>query len=234
MDHAVFDPSPNIEINCYQIGLESEPLIQVDSFLSGADILKKYAIDHSHFKPADNFYPGIRMAVPLIYTAAMAKNLRRPIQSLFGFDPRNAKKAVSTFSIVTQKTEELSLSQKIPHFDAAAKKSLAAVHYLTDDEDSGTAFYRHRKSGFEFVDSDRYSQYMNCVKAQYSNEIKVPRGYICGSTDEYEMIAPVTAKFNRLILYRGSSLHSGIIKPNYDFDPNPQTGRLTITSFLEF
>jgi hypothetical protein len=29
-------------------------------------------------------------------------------------------------------------------------------------------------------------------------------------------------------------LHSGIIQPDYNFDPSPQTGRLTITTFFEF
>jgi len=57
---------------------------------------------------------------------------------------------------------------------------------------------------------------------------------MCGSNNEFEEIMSFEAKFNRLIMYRGTSLHSGIIRPEYNFDPNPQTGRLTITSFYEF
>lgn len=200
--------------------------------MSGAGFLKQYAIDHNEFGPADNYYPGIRMPIPLIYTAALAKNLSYYIQNLFGVNPRNAKKAVSRFSIVTCPPHDLSLLQRIPHFDAASRKSLAAIHYLTDDENAGTAFYRHRELGYEYIDADRYDTYMQRVKEQFDD--KMPPGYIRSSTDEYEMIASFPAQYNRILLYRGSSLHSGIIPENYAFDPNPATGRLTITSFYEF
>jgi hypothetical protein len=112
MDHSVFGPGPNIKIDCYELGEESEPLIKVESFMSGADHLKRYAVERNDFKPADNYYPGIRMPVPLIYTAALAKSLRSHIERLFGIDPRNAKKAVSTFSIVTRPLGELSSSAR--------------------------------------------------------------------------------------------------------------------------
>jgi hypothetical protein len=232
MDHTVFKPGSDIKIDAYTIGNEGEPLVKVESFMSGADHLKRYAVEHNDFKPADNYYPGIRMPVPLIYTAALAKNLRPYIESVFGIDPRGAKKAVSTFSIVTNPTRQLSLLQRIPHFDAASKKNLATVHYLTDDDTSGTAFYRHRKLGYEYIDTARYDTYMQYVKQQFAG--RMPGGYIRGSTDEFEMVASFTAKYNRLIMYRGSSLHSGIIPDTYTFDPNPATGRLTITSFFEF
>lgn len=232
MNQSIFQPGPDAKIDCYRIGNEEEPLVKVESFMSGAQFLKQYAIEQNQFTPADNYYPGIRMPVPLIYTAALAKNLRQYIKSQFGVDPRDAKKAVSRFSIVTCPPEKLSLLQQIPHFDAASKNGLAAIHYLADDDTSGTAFYRHRKLGYEYVDAGRYDTYMQTVKQQF--EEKAPHGYICGSTDEYEMIGSFPARYNRLLLYRGSSLHSGIIPETYKFDPNPATGRLTITSFYEF
>lgn len=200
--------------------------------MSGADLLKRYAVERNDFEPADNYYPGIRMPVPLIYTAALAKNLSYYFENFFGVDPRSAKKAVSRFSIVTFQPDELSLLQRIPHFDAASRKGIAAIHYLADDDTSGTAFYRHRKLGYEYVDTDRYDTYMQCVKTQFAENL--PPGYICGSTDEYEMIGSFPEKYNHLLMYRGSSLHSGIIPETYAFDPNPSTGRLTITSFYEF
>lgn len=232
MDQSVFKLGSDAKIDCYSIGNEREPLVKVDSFMSGAGVLKQYSVEHKKFAPADNYYPGIRMPVPLIYTAALAKNLRHYIENVFGINPRNAKKAVSSFSIVTYPPQKLSLLQRIPHFDAASRKGLATVHYLADDDTAGTAFYRHRELGYEYVDTARYDAYMQCVRKQFDG--KMPPGYICGSTDEYEMIASIPAKYNRLIMYRGSSLHSGIIPETYSFDPDPATGRLTITSFFEF
>lgn len=232
MDQSVFNPGLDAKIDSYRIGNEGEPLMKVESFMSGAELLKQYALERNQFTPGDNYYPGIRMPVPLIYTAALAKNLRHHIENLFGVDPRDAKKAVSLFSIVTCPPQKLSLLQRIPHFDAASKKGLAAIHYLADDDTSGTAFYRHRKLGYEYIDVDRYDTYMQCIKTQFDG--KMPPGYICGSTGEYEMIASFPAKYNRLLMYRGSSLHSGIIPETYTLDPSPATGRLTITSFFEF
>jgi len=37
---------------------------------------------------------------------------------------------------------------------------------------------------------------------------------------------------NRLVMYRCSSLHSGDIPANYNYDLNPATGRFTIAAFL--
>jgi hypothetical protein len=60
------------------------------------------------------------------------------------------------------------------------------------------------------------------------------RRYINGETMHFEPIGAVGAAFNRLILYRSASLHSGCIAPGFRFDPNPRTGRLTANVFLHF
>src|SRR5687767_8138906 len=106
MDQSVFKLGTDAIIDSYSIGNEGEPLVKVESFMSGAKLLRQYAIEQNKFVVADNYYPGIRMPVPLIYTAALAKNLREQIKSVFGIDPRDAKRAVSTFSIVTSPTQE--------------------------------------------------------------------------------------------------------------------------------
>jgi hypothetical protein len=72
------------------------------------------------------------------------------------------------------------------------------------------------------------------INERFSSEDKYPKGYINGSTDQFEEIASFDAIFNRLVMYRGTSLHSGRIGSDYNFDPSPATGRLTITSFFEF
>ena len=58
-----------------------------------------------------------------------------------------------------------------------------------------------------------------------------PPAYICGDTELFERIYEVEARWNRLVVYRTSSLHSGSIATNYPFDPNPMTGRFTVASF---
>ena len=234
LDESILSIAPNVSIQCGQAGLEGEPYIQVDNFIEGAERLKAYAVEHGAFAPADSYYPGIRAAVPLIYTVALAKNLSGYISRYFGFHPRHVKKAVSIFSIVTQAPESLSLYQRLPHFDAPSRLSLAAIHYLGADEGGGTALYRHRNTGFEYVDAERYQPYMAAIHQQFADPQGYPPGYIHGDTDAFTQIHAFAARFNRLVLYRGSSLHSGVLPQDYSFDPDPATGRLTVTTFIEF
>ena len=98
----------------------------------------------------------------------------------------------------------------------------------------GTALYRHKPTGFEYVDEQRYTPYMESIEQRYPSESHYPEGYINGSTDCFEEVASFDAVFNRLLMYRGTSLHSGKIGKDYNFDPSPATGRLTLTSFFEF
>jgi len=234
MENSAFELCEDMQFRCLRIGTENEPLLLIDSFIKGADELKNYAIEKNNFLKSDSYYPGLRMQIPATYTIALAKNLSPFINGFFGLDLEAIKKAVSRFSIVTTPAEDLDLLQRIPHIDSPSKDALAVVHYLKDAPDSGTSLYRHRATGFEYVDGSRYDVYMNHIKNYYADPVHTPTGYMRGSNNEYEEIMSVEAKFNRLIMYRGTSLHSGIIRPEYNFDPNPQTGRLTITSFYEF
>jgi len=60
-----------------------------------------------------------------------------------------------------------------------------------------------------------------------------PPGYVNGSTALFEQIAAYDAVFNRALVYRGTSLHSGSLPPDFVPDANPRTGRLTVNTFLE-
>ena len=39
---------------------------------------------------------------------------------------------------------------------------------------------------------------------------------------------------NRLVVYPGCLLHSGLVNPVIDVDSNPRTGRLTANIFVDF
>ncbi len=234
MDESIYSLCPDVHVECMHIGSEREPLLLVDSFIDGAQALKDYAADNNNFPIVESYYPGKRMAVPFSYSLALAKNLSSYIEGFFGCDLRKVKRAASRFSIVTTPPDELGLLQRIPHIDAPSRNNLAVVHYLTHLVDSGTSMYRHKDSGFEYIDAARYESYMTDIRRQFPNPDKYPKGYICGDTPEFEVITSFDSRFNRMIMYRGSSLHSGNIRENYNFDPNPATGRLTITTFIEF
>ena len=224
----------DLQYECLKVGADQQELVRVDSYMQGVDTLKQHAIENNSFAVADSFYPGVRMDIHDAYIVELVRNFHNIIRDFFGLDLRKIKKAVSKYSMVTFKPQDLNMMQCIPHFDAPSRESLAVIHYLCDAPDSGTSLYRHRKTGYEYIDRGRYDNYVESIQSHYSDPDLYPSSYMCGSNEAYEEIASYKAVYNRLIMYRGSSLHSGIIRPDYNFDPNPETGRLTVTSFIEF
>lgn len=234
MDIPNFNPNQNCEIQTYNVGAEGEPVLKADGYLADPDLLRDFAIRNNQFSKTDAYYPGIRMPIHNHYTLALAKYFQSDIENTFNLPLSKVKKAASRYSIVTEFPESLSLRQRIPHFDAPSRNSLAMIHYLCDGSDSGTALFRHKPSNFEYIDEKRVQQYTQGIDRQFADPSKQPQGYICSDTDAFKMIESFSTNYNRLLMYRGSSLHSGIIQPDYNFDPSPKTGRLTITTFIEF
>ncbi len=234
MESIAYELCEEANIECYKVGNEQQEVLLVDNYLKGALALKERAVQINEFARADSFYPGVRMQVPQEYTMALVKNFGFFMEQFFHLEVRQIKKAVSTFSIITTRQDELGLLQRIPHFDSPSRKGLAFVHYLQTVPGMGTSLYRHRPTNFEYIDEQRYPGYIEKIQARFPTEDTYPEGYINGTTDQFEEIASFDAVFNRLLMYRGTSLHCGQIGKDYNFDPNPATGRLTITSFFEF
>ena len=59
-------------------------------------------------------------------------------------------------------------------------------------------------------------------------------GYIQASTDHYELIEEIEYQQNRLIVYPGNLLHSGLIQAGRDVSWDPSVGRLTANLFIDF
>jgi len=233
-DKSNFEPCKDMAYECLKFGDDQQELVRVDSYIQGADKLRQDAISRNSFAVADSFYPGVRMNITDAYIVGLVRNFQTIITEFFGLDLRRIKTAASKFSIVTSRPQELKPMQRIPHFDAPSRNSLAVIHYLCDAPDSPTAFYRHNSTGYEYINEGRFGEYEKSLVERFKDPAQHPHGYICADTEEYSQIASSTAVHNRLLMYRGSSLHSGIIRPDYNFDPSPETGRLTITSFIEF
>jgi hypothetical protein len=231
---AIYNLCKNVDYERLKVGNDQQELVRVDNYMQGVDTLVEDAVSRNNFAVADSFYPGIRMDISDAYIVQFVRNFHHIIQDFFKLDLRRIKKAASKYSIVTYSPEKLKLMQRIPHFDAPTRNSLAVIHYLSDAPNSGTSLYRHRETGYEYVDPLRIDNYTQNLQQQFDDPLNQPNGYIHGSTENYEEIASYKAVYNRLLMYRGSSLHSGIINPDYNFDPSPETGRLTVTSFIEF
>eukprot|EP01035_Chromulina_nebulosa_P029475 gene29475-39067_t len=212
------------------MGREGEPLVVIDSFSGIADELLKagYAATYQH---AGASYPGIRSWADPSYLDRRRDLMMQIMQRVFGFT-QGVRLDASTFSLVTQDEAELSPLQRIPHYDHAGGEVIAIMHYLMGPESGGTAFYRHRRTGFETITPQREDHY-NAALAQDERAYGTPPAHYCyGDTDWFELIDEVEAVPDRLVLYRGRQLHSGIIPDPSVLSPDPHKGRLTINMFL--
>jgi Family of unknown function (DUF6445) len=107
------------------------------------------------------------------------------------------------------------------------------LHYLCQPGDGGTAFYRHRTTGFETISASRLPDYSEFLEAEIARCGAPQADYPRGDTPLFEQTYRVTAAFNRLVIYRGWTLHSGQIPDGHPLPADPRTGRLTINTFLQ-
>ena len=108
------------------------------------------------------------------------------------------------------------------------------MHYLNPGQFGGTGFYRHKTSGFENIEQANFPAYQLARTAFEVQHGQPEKAYITQSTDEYELLGKIAYKQNRLLVYPGTLLHSGLIKVPDDLSDNPDSGRLTANIFVEF
>jgi hypothetical protein len=221
---------PDFRIQKLSIGREEQPLIVIDNLVADADELVEMAASKT-FGDVASYYPGIRAKAPLTYQRFMVEQLRGVLAEFFGLHGA-LRFTACHFSLVTASANELTHMQRIPHVDSVFMNELAFIHYLFKADLGGTAFYRHRATGYEYVNQQRKAEYMRHVDSEKEGANSPPPGYINGDTPLYEQIARQESGFNRLLVYRRTSLHSGALAGDFIPDLNPRTGRLSINGFL--
>jgi Family of unknown function (DUF6445) len=217
------------------VGMEREPVVVVDNFLSAPQLLVDYAAAHGAFDAvSDAFYPGCRAPAPAIYCFALRAFLAPLIGQAFGLQDSHVTGELSHFSLVITAPEKLRPVQRMPHFDNTNPKQLALLHYLCGPQHGGTSFYRHRRSSFEYIDESRLSEYEKAVNEDMAELGVPPAKYICGDDPRFERTASFQAAFNRVLIYRSTNLHSADIASTFKPDANPRSGRLTANTFFYF
>jgi hypothetical protein len=223
---------PDIRIRKLSIGREQAPLLVIDNFLADAEALVEDAAGTS-FAELSRYYPGVRAKAPTDYEQLMAGALRDLLLECLEVDHGSVTFSMCHYSLVTTPPRKLLPPQRIPHVDSLAKKGLASIHYLFKGNLGGTSFYRHRRTGFEYIDEARNETYFRALREEHIGEDTLEPAYINGSTELFEELSRQEGVFNRLLVYRRNSLHSGCIAKTFVPDPNPRTGRLSINSFID-
>lgn len=219
---------PSIRVD--RIGHEAQPLVVVENFAPRPERLLDDARTAT-FTAMGPYYPGLRAPVSAIYFEGLAETLSPIIREVFGARSRLAVDR-ALYSMALTPPGDLSLPQRIPHIDGTQDGLIAIIHYLAPTPHGGTAFFRHRTTGFEAITVDRHRRYLDALSEDFAREGEPPPAYIDGDSALFERTAAYDAVFNRALIYRGNLLHSARLANTSTLSEEIGTGRLTVASFL--
>jgi len=223
------------DVRSVQMG--AQDIVFMDDFLVHPHALVDAAC-RARFEPCAGFgqgrgYPGLRAPAPKSYSGHLVELLDPLIRENFGVPEVLAlKKTPCAFSLTTVAPHDLGPLQRVPHFDASTPHCIAALLYLCGEECGGTAFYRHRATSLERITADARDRYGDVVYAEIERN-PPPARYFAESDSHFELLGVMPARFNRLVIYRGSLLHSAIVNPRR-LNADAKAGRLTVNTFFDF
>ncbi len=217
-------------VTVHRLGNEGEPVAVIDDFAADPEALRR-AARTAGFASGSDHYPGLKAPVPATYLADQRLVLASVLNKIFGISEKVSILDVC-FAIVTTAPEALTLQQRLPHVDGLEPGRIALIHYLVPTGDDGTAFYRHRSTGFETIDRARSARYFAQLNDDLRTHGQPPPAYLDGDTSIFERIGHFAGNYNRALIYRGRLVHCGAITTGRALPADPQTGRLTITGFF--
>lgn len=223
-------------LSMHAIGAELRPLASVEDFAEHPEQLLAWAESGEPFRatPGD-LYPGIRKPAPSQYAENFCERYGDALRERFGLPAGSVPRVIfCALSITTTEPQQLRPVQRVPHFDTSAANQLAVVHFLCGQEHGGTAFYRHRSTGFETISQERIHRYAETLKREVMTQHQPPARYMDGDDPLFVRIASYDARYNRALIYPSNVLHSGNIRRLSSPDTQPRAARLTINSFVRF
>ena len=220
-----------------RFGTSQSPVVVIDEFSGDWEGAARLADALAPFPPVaqHSYYPGVRRVIGRADVEADAyveRTCREAAQFIAGaFEVDGFDLVEASFSIVSAQPTDLQPAQRAPHFDSTDQLYFALLHYLRVPEATGTAFYRQRATGIERVTDENVDAFVATAR-QAAAVLPEDAGYIVGSDDAYEQIGAIEAVPDRLLIYQGSLLHSGIIPNGMTLSADPRQGRLTANLFV--
>ncbi len=224
------------KIDIITVGQEKTPVIIADNVLQDCSSLIEKAAKQVDFAMINSsMYPGVRAILPKEYVLLVLRTLAPLLYRIYGIG--HDKKLVpfgAYYSLVSIAHKELQPIQKIPHFDSSEPLYFAMIHYLNEGSHGGTGFFRHKASGYECITESRKKHYVESINNKFNAQESSEQGYVNQSDENYELYHSVDYRPNRLVLYPGNILHSGLINEETDISADPISGRLTANMFINF
>ena len=220
-----------------RVGRCQSPVVVIDGFSGTAEATVAMAAALAPYpRPERSLYPGVRRVITeadadaFAYVEQMCSEAAQFIAGAFDSDGFDLIEG--SFSMVTTNPDQLAPLQRMPHFDSADSNYLALLHYLRVPPGTGTAFFRQRSTGIEEVTEANAASFVQTARLE-GDTLPPGSGYVRGSDALFEELDRVEAVEDRLIIYRGCLLHSGIIPSDMPLSPDPGAGRLTANIFVQ-
>jgi len=212
------------------IGHDRVEIVEVPDFFTAPETLVRGAesLAFAHINP---HYPGIRAEVEEELLQALCRAVS-DLSAAMLKTPKTEWIGQAWYSIVTQPPEALTPIQRLPHFDGFDEMQWAVMIYLHRTPHGGTAFYRHKTTGFEQITEARYPEYKSKLESDVQNYGLPASQYPESGAPMFERIGQSKGDYNSMTLYPGTVLHSGIIDNHAPLSPEPNHGRLTINGFF--
>jgi len=231
-DLIAFNPRPRIE----RVPLHDGHccLVVDDALLAPERLVELAAERRAEFVAVDfNAYPGVLypspVAVSLALNAFFVEHVRRH------FDARRNVHMHSRLALVTLAPHELQPCQWLCHRDSVGLEPehsiQASVLYLFHDAGlGGTSFYRPNLP--EYETALLFHEASTLPAAAFAAKYDLRPAYLCASNRYFTRTASIPARWNRLIFYDGSVLHSGDVVAPERLSADPRVGRLSLNGFF--
>ena len=236
MQDVTFKVNPNASLEVTAVGREKTPVIVIDDF--GVDLadITEFACGPIEYGPdRASMYPGLRASLPKDFVRVVLRHVYELLFAVYNVPPEQGMKAMrAACSLITTPESKLRPGQCRPHFDTNRPRYLALLYYLNTGPFCDTGLFRHRATGLERVTEEQLEAYIQSSKEFAAAHGQPEQAYVKGSNAEYELYHRIEYRPNRLVAYPGCLLHSGLVNPAVDINPDPRTGRLTANIFVDF
>ena len=225
-----------MKIDVQEIGNERNRVVVIDDAVPHAESLIDVAATRAFDPVTGNSYPGHRHLISQNsrpewdYITYLLKGYGGVMGDAFGFS--EFRISAVHFSLMTRRPAEAHPMTRIPHYDEIATTKYALLHFLTPEPQGGTAFYRHRRTGFERISIERKDAFHQGLRDDFDAYGEPPARFMDGDTEAYEQTAYIEGRFNRLLIYSGALLHSAQVPEDFAYSPDPRIGRLTTNLFI--
>lgn len=232
-DTTLFAFNPDAAVEVMRIGRCGLKVSVIENVLRDPDGVAALGFAQSYAEDRGNLYPGLRAAMPESFSTSFRAWLT-PILQRNGVLASNQaiSRDASFFSVVTTASKDLLPIQCIPHYDSTDPNLFAAVIYLCGPRFSGTAFYRHRRTGYEEITAENVSNYQLALNSDMRLYGAPEKDYINGDSLLFETVFSNELKFNGAIVYPARMLHAAKIEKQFNSPQDRSEWRLTVTALL--